>query len=282
MKDLPSREDVLKANIDFHAVLADTYEAEQPHYRPENKALVSAHLASLADSAGSDVLIDFGCGSGFIIDLAVPYFQTIFGVDVTPEMLSKVDLSSGKVKLIKANTESVPLADNIANVITANSFLHHLWDIRPTVAEAYRLLKAGGVFYSEEDPNAYFWEAIKSLGALDERQKNSLSDLLSRELSAVFATHTEIASTKGIDSKTVQMAEYQKMMLGGMRAEEVEAVFYQAGFSKVSIEYYWFLGQAKVIHQSSPKTSQDVESYLRSVLPLSNHLFKYFRVKAWK
>lgn len=280
MEDLSNRDDVLKANIDFHTALADTYSTEQPHFRPENKVLVSKQLARLADLAGSQLLIDFGCGTGFIIDLAVPYFHSIIGVDVTPAMISQVDLSRGKVKLLQANTESIPLDDNIANVTTANGFLHHLYDIRATVAEAYRLLKEGGVFYSEEDPNNYFWEAIKRLDIADE-VKNSHSDILNRELAAVVQTHGKIEAAKGIDAKVVQMAEYQKMIRGGMRAEEVETIFSQTGFSRVSVEYYWFLGQGKVIRESSD-LSQKIESYLRSILPLSRHLFKYFKVEAWK
>jgi ubiquinone/menaquinone biosynthesis C-methylase UbiE len=278
--DSTDRDDVLRANIDFHTALADTYDREQPHCRPENKALVSAHLARLADRAGSQVLIDFGCGTGFVIHLAEPYFKSIIGVDITPAMISKVDVCSGKVKLFQANTESVPLDDNIANVVTANTFLHHLYDIRPTVAEAYRLLKDGGVFYSEEDPNALFWESFKDLSVADE-VKESYSDVVSRELSAILETHSEIEVNKGIDAKVVQMAEYQKMMRGGMHAEEVKAIFYEAGFSKVNIEYYWFLGQAKLMHESID-LSRNVEAYLRSILPLSAHLFKYFKVEAWK
>ena len=280
VKDLTNRDEVLRANIDLHTALADAYDTEQPHYRPENKTLVSAHLARLADRAGSQLLIDFGCGTGFVIHLAIPYFDSIIGVDVTSAMISKVDLSSGKVKLHQANTESVPLEDNIANVITANSFLHHLYDIRPTVAEAYRLLKEGGVFYSEEDPNVLFWESVKDLSVADEVKK-SYSDIVSRELSAILETHSEIEGAKGVDAKVVQMAEYQKMMRGGMHAEEVKAIFYEAGFSKVKIEYYWFLGQAKLMHQSI-NLSHNVESYLRSILPLSAYLFKYFKVEAWK
>lgn len=273
---------VVDANVAFHTALAETYDNEQPHFRPENKAMVSVRLAKLAKLAGNEVLIDFGCGTGFVIGLALPYFQKVIGVDITPAMMSKVDVSSGKVELIETNTESVPLANNTANVITANSFLHHLWDIRPTVAEASRLLKDGGVFYSEEDPNAYFWAALKRIGGFDETGQASYSDILKRELSAVLETHTTIASVRDVDARVVQMAEYQKMMRGGMNTKEVETIFYQAGFSRVNIEYYWFLGQAKIMHESSPEMAKAIEAYLHSVLPLSKQLFKYFRVEAWK
>ncbi|MCD6578927.1 class I SAM-dependent methyltransferase [bacterium] len=280
MKELETKDKVLRANIDLHSVLANTYDTEQPHYRPENRALVSAKLAELADSAGNDLLIDFGCGTGFVIQLAVPHFNFISGVDITPAMLSMIDKSSGKVKLYQANTEAVPLEAKTANVITANSYLHHLYDIRPTIAEAYRLLKDGGVFYSEEDPNFYFWEAIKDPNVIEEA-KNSDSVTLKREISAILEVHKKIGEKKGMDPNIVKMAEYQKIMVGGMRAEELYKIFYQTGFSKVNIEYYWFLGQAKIMHQSAD-LSHKIQSYLHSILPLSKHLFKYFKIEAWK
>lgn len=280
MNDPPKKDDVLQANIDFHTVLADTYNTEQPHFREENKVLVSNQLARLAGLAGSELLIDLGCGTGFIIELAEPYYHSIIGIDITPAMISQVDLSSRKVNILQANTESIPLNDNIANVITANSFLHHLYNIRPTAAEAYRLLKAGGVFYSEEDPNSYFWDSIKGLEVVDKEKKN-YSEMVDRERTAVLESHGKIEAAKRISARVVQMAEYQKMIRGGMCAEEMEKMFYQTGFSKVGIEYYWFLGQGKVMSQS-PNMSQKIESYLRSILPISRQLFKYFKIEAWK
>ena len=282
MKDSPKKDDVLKAKIDLHTVLASTYETDQPHYLPENKASVSARLACCASTSGNNVLIDLGCGTGFIINLALPLYNVIFGADITPAMLSKVDVSSEKVTLLQTSTENIPLNDNIANTITANSFLHHLYDIRPTIAEAYRLLKNGGVFCSEEDPNAYFWESMKSLSECSGGVKHSYSDILSRELSSTLKVDKEIETLKGVDAQVVQIAEYQKMIKGGMRSEKIEAIFKEIGFSKVNVEYYWFLGQAKITHQFSSKVSENIESYLRLVLPLSKHLFKYFRVEAWK
>ena len=215
-----SRKTVAQANMQVHKILANTYDEEQPHYRSENKVAVTSRLARLATEAGDQTLVDFGCGTGFIIQLAVPYFYTIYGVDITRDMLQKIDLSSEKVKLLEANTESVPLISDTANVITANSFLHHLYNIQPTIAEAYRLLKPGGVFYSEEYPNAFFWESLiitRSNGV----SRNCFGDV-QRELSATLETHMIFESTLGLDARIVQLAENPNMILGGMRVNDLE------------------------------------------------------------
>jgi ubiquinone/menaquinone biosynthesis C-methylase UbiE len=190
-------------------------------------------------------------------------------------MLSKVDTSSGKVKLFETNTERVPLDSGIADVVTANSFLHHLYDIRPTLSEAFRVLRKGGVFYSEEDPNFHFWQALKDLPA-------SGSSMLQREIEAVQKTDEMVEGTKGVDVETVRVAEYQKMVLGGIQPEKLRDLFQEIGFTSVNIQHYWFLGEGVVLHGKSSSAVQIIGDYLRSVLPLSSHLFKYLRVEAYK
>jgi len=267
--------DVLEANIVLHSALADTYDHDQPHYRPENKALVSRRLAHYAERIGNRVLVDLGCGTGFVIQLAIPKYELICGVDVTPAMVSRVDTSSGKVRILRANTEQIPLGSSVADVVTANSFLHHLYDVRPTLVEAYRILKKGGVFFSEEDPNFDFWKALKELRAGD-------SAILQREIEAVQKTEEFVEKAKGVCGDTVKMAEYQKMVLGGMRTDRLRDLFQDVGFSSVNIQHYWFLGQGPVLHGQSADAVQIIDDYLRSVLPLSSHLFKYIRVEAYK
>lgn len=197
-------------------------------------------------------------------------------------MLAKIERGAAPMGLLRADTEAIPLRSSVANVVTANSFLHHLYDVRPTLTEAYRLLRAGGVFYSEEDPNAFFWQAITSLRDVGYERRRALSDILTRELGAVLHADGTIEASKGVSAEVVQLAEYQKMKRGGMQPDELEALLREVGFSRVSIEYYWFLGQGKVMHDQSMAAADEVERYLRSALPLSRHLFKYLRVEAWK
>ena len=270
------KQSVMEANITFHTASASTYEIEQPHYLPENKEQVSQRLFKLAETAGNEVLVDFGCGAGFVLHLALPLFQNLYGIDITPAMLAMVDLSSGRIQLHEASTESVPLQDQIANVVTANSYLHHLYEIEPTIREAYRLLKPGGVFYSEEDPNADYWDALKKLEG-----SSPFSDIVKRELGAVRDTHTMIEAEKGIDQEVVRKAEYQKMVLGGMRETDLRSMLQGAGFSKIDIQYYWYMGQGIVMHQMNLNAS-DIDRYLQAVLPFSKHLYKYLRILAWK
>jgi ubiquinone/menaquinone biosynthesis C-methylase UbiE len=278
MENVTLRETVLDANITFHTSLSKTYN-EQPHYRPENRNRLTKRIKELAGICGNNTCIDLGCGTGFMIDLALPFFSRIYGIDITPAMMSQVDRSSGKVQLIEANTESVPLKECIANMITSNSFLHHLWDIKPTIHEAYRLLRSGGVFFSEEDPNILFWQGFKNLGG--DILSDTSSDYITGEMASVMETHNSLGEKMDMDPDTIKLAEYQKMVKGGMDASKIKTTFHEAGFTDVTVEYYWFLGQGKVTQKSAVEAKQ-IESYLKAIMPLSRGLFKYLRVIAWK
>jgi ubiquinone/menaquinone biosynthesis C-methylase UbiE len=280
MKNEYSADEVLEANLKLYELTAKDYDADQPHFSPENKELFSNKLKTLSETAGNSVLVDLGCGTGFVTELSVPYFEKIYGVDISPDMLALVKTDSGKITLIPAATYEVPLDNGISDVVTANSFLHHLFDYELTLREAFRLLKDGGVFYSEEDPNRLFWDRMKELNP----DSHEYSDIVKREIENVKLEEFEMSQFK--DDKemfeTVAKSEYQKMVKGGMSMSLLNDLLLEIGFSKVKVEPYWYLGQGFVMHNISFEAAKTIEDYLLKARPLSDNLFKYFRIEAWK
>src|SRR5947209_20567697 len=96
-----TRDDVIAANIEVHTRMASTYQSNEPHFPPENRATVRRLLETLAARAGGGRLLHVGCGTGFVIDLARDLFPRLDGVDLTPAMLEPVDCRLGHV-LVKA------------------------------------------------------------------------------------------------------------------------------------------------------------------------------------
>src|SRR5688572_19404058 len=99
------RSEVIRANIDVHSRMADSYNTAEPHFRPENQAKVRKLLEDLRRRSGNNRLLDLGCGTGFILGLAKDLFEELHGVDVTQAMLDKVDRSSGNIHLHNAPAE---------------------------------------------------------------------------------------------------------------------------------------------------------------------------------
>ena len=61
-------------------------------------------------------------------------------------------------------------------------------------------------------------------------------------------------------------------------ADEMAETARSIGFTNISYEYDWYLGQASVMHGQSLDASNIVEAYLRMALPSTRALFKYIRL----
>jgi ubiquinone/menaquinone biosynthesis C-methylase UbiE len=278
-------EEVIKANIAVHSKLASFYEKTEPHFRAENVAIVDARVRAVVEQTRGTNLLDLGCGTGFMINIAKHHVKRVVGVDVTRAMLDRVDTSGpAKIELHEHDTGSFPAEEGGFDVVTAYSFLHHLYDIEPTLRTASRALKKGGIFYGDLDPNYYFWEAISKLD-----EKGTYDPIVRREIDAVVHIDETLNREYGLDKDVVNDAEYGKSVAGGFKEEQVRDTLLKVGFSSVTFRYYWFLGQAFLVNDESvPQREQRLanaertDSVLQRVLPLSRALYKYVGFVATK
>lgn len=272
-----SYEAVVVANQQLHSALAHAYNVSEPHFRSENVAYVEDQLRTIFSATQAKRMLDLGCGTGFLIDIAKKYVPEIDGVDVTEAMIKRVDCTGpAKIRLHLADTGRFPVEEGAYDVVTAYSFLHHLYDIVPTLSTAARALRPGGKFYADLEPNYYFWQAVKSLapgGAYD--------PILTREVASVTEKDEEIQQRFHVEKEIFNNAEYNKNITGGFREETLTESLHAAGFEDVKISYYWFLGQASVINDTNGAPEQRVwmagsfADILRRGLPLTRNLFKY-------
>jgi len=192
-------------------------------------------------------------------------------------MLDKVDLSGDSIiQLINSDTGTVNLPENQYDIVTAYTFLDHLYDMTPTLTNAYKSLRKGGVFYADLSPNFYFWESIKSLN-----NNKSYNQIIQREINAVWKKDEEIEHEFGVKKEVFTAAEYQKHIKGGLHEEELRKLLLSIGFSKIDFIYHWFIGQAQLINDETVEKEKRMEQadtmhkYLTMALPLSRNLFKY-------
>lgn len=272
-------EQVLAANVTLHSRLAGEYNATEPHFRPENVSRVRERLRAACARTGGEVrrMLDLGCGTGFMIGVAKEFIPEIDGVDATAPMLAAVDRGGGaQIRLFQGDTGSYPYEEGRYDVATAYSFLHHLYDIRPTLAGAHRALRPGGVFYADLDPNYHFWAAVKDLDP-----KAAHDPIVQREIAAVTTKDEDIERQFGVSKAVFNQAEYQKAVAGGFREEDLRRDLSAAGFTDIVISYYWFLGQGAVVHRTdrdagtAAAEAVAVEELLTRALPISRTLFKY-------
>jgi SAM-dependent methyltransferase len=292
-------ERVVRANVEVHTRLAAVYEATEPHFRPENVANVETRLlgvlnrAGIGGAAGGPArglaerpgrLLDLGCGTGFMIRIAKPHVREIHGVDVTAAMLEKVDQSGPAIiKLFEQDSGTFQPEPATYDVVTAYSFLHHLYDVVPTFRTAATALRPGGIFYADLEPNYYFWQAIHELDP-----QASYDPIVAREIDQVVSKDAEMQREWGIDPQVFFEAEYGKSTSRGFRAAELESQLLTAGFSRVEIFFQWFLGQASLINDDQYERearlghARAMDLILQRVLPLSRPLYKYLGFYATK
>lgn len=266
--------DIIAANIQVHTRMAGDYNSNEPHYRPENRTKVRARIEAM-QRHGRGRLLDLGCGTGFMIDIAKDLFDRIDGVDVTQAMLDRVDLSGGNITLHNCTAERLPFADATFDVATAYAFLHHLEDYSKVLAETCRVLKPGGGFYIDLEPNKLFWEAMVGLEQLGPGA--DYSDIVRKEIDSVLHTDERVLEEFGIGKEVFNQAEYTKSILGGIDPRAFHEHSVAAGFSSCETSFEWFLGQGAVLHGQSAAAADTVEAYLRRILPLSAKCFKYLR-----
>ena len=273
-----TRDATLRANIQVHAYLANAGEYQKsPHFRPENQDKIRSILLRLTTDLrkrpGSKV-IDFGCGTGFLIDLMHDLFTEVHGVDITQDMMNHVNLREGKVRLHECQAERTPFPDGYFDFATAYSFMDHLFDYRDFLREACRVLKPGGIFYSDLNPNRAFIQAIEQVALTPEPGR---SGIVEREIQGALHNGAYYEQNFGLDADLLEAAEPIKSNDMGFDAAEVLAAARALGFSNCRVEHEWFLGQGKVMHEQSMPDAATVDNYLLSVLPVSARLYKYLR-----
>lgn len=280
----PLNQKVIEANIAVHAKLAAHYQTCEPHFRPENVAKVECRLAALARETCAESLLDLGCGTGFIINIAKKYVRRITGVDVTQPMLDRVDRSgSASIELVNHDTGTYSAAPGAFQLVTAYSFLHHLCEPAATFRTASRALAPGGKFYADLDPNYYFWESIYRL-----ERGGDYHPLVRREIEAVTFKDEEIEAKFGVSREVFNHAEFGKDIAGGFKEETLRQQLLEAGFVGVEFHYHWFLGEGFLINSDAASREElfqqaaVVNDALQRALPVSRNIFKYLGFVATK
>ena len=275
---------VIEANIAVHSRLAAHYQECEPHFRPENVAKVEERVAALVRETRAECLLDLGCGTGFMINIAKRHVRRIVGVDVTPAMLERVDRSGpASIDLANHDTGTYPVEPGAFQLVTAYSFLHHLADLAPTFRTASRALVPGGKFYADLEPNFYFWQDIYKL-----ERGGEYHPLVKREIEAVTYKDEEIEAKFGVSREVFNHAEFGKDLAGGFKEETLRAKLHESGFRHVEFRYHWFLGEGFLINSGAATRAElfgqaeIIHEALQRALPVSRNLFKYLGFVATK
>ncbi len=112
---------------------------------------------------------------------------------------------------------------------------------------------------------------------LDKSSGKNYSDIVKKEIKSVLYVAEEVEKNWKINKDIFRKAEYIKEYMGGIEPSQFERETNQIGFRQCNTRFEWFLGQGTILHGQSLEASETVDAYLRDVLPLSQHLYKYLQ-----
>lgn len=99
---------------------------------------------------GLDTL-DLGCGGGFMSEALASRGARVIGIDpwITVLGVARVHSQTSKldIQYVGSAGESLPLNDNCMDRVVCVDTLEHVLDLKKVLAEIYRVLRPGGIFF---------------------------------------------------------------------------------------------------------------------------------------
>ncbi len=173
-------------------------------------------------STGGTVVLNIGAGTGNLIEKSEAVFGFTVGLDISGNMLKQARRYSQR--LVQADALRIPLKDHSCDVVFCVAVLHHIYDLKGFFDSVYRVLKPGGVFYSDYDPNRKFYQLIAGIPLM-----RAGLDLYKRVSDfAIFKKGGPAGMREAHD-----LAEYHEEFFQGLDPEEVAEIAKAAGFSDV-------------------------------------------------
>ncbi len=217
----------IKANRAYHDYVAKKYESD-PRVRlgvmHPNCGKRLEWLKVRYNLHGNNFLtLNLGAGTGNLIRKSQGLFGYTVGLDISLNMLKRAKRYTHR--LIQANALQLPLKSESMNLVFCIAVLHHIYDLEGFFGSVYRVLKPGGIFYSDYDLNRRFCSSIAKSYFL-----RSLLSLFKKISNMFIFEKGDYDKLKEI----YDLAEYHEECRHGLDPQEVADIAQKIGFSKVN------------------------------------------------
>ena len=249
----PTEEQVRRANrAVYNAKNCASYNSNRSIFTPRQRTRVSGILREIRDTTAGERFLDVGCGTGHLLLLARSIFPRVYGVDLAERLLAAVREREGIDTLLAGHAHCLPLPDQHFDGVGMYALLHHIQDPVPVLAEAFRVLRPGGVLYTDHDPNYYFGRFYHLWYRFQHR------------------------GSHGFGSAEEDVAEYHNVYTGGLDPEHLRRKLRGIGFRDVRVTYRQSTNEGCVGFQ---RLAMNVLRNTARVLPLLS-LHTHFLIRA--
>ena len=213
--------EVTQANKKFYDAVAKDYEAIDGRRSIEVLCWLTNKISKVSKCTQRNTILDIGCGAGFVLKCSDGIFKKKYGIDISRNILQDINLTDGIV--VCGDSYSLPFKDNSMDVVVAFAALHHFYNITPVLSEVFRVLKSGGIFYSDHDMDKNF---VKRFGVLLKLYR------------AVFNMGDKYVNvSKKITKKLYSLSEIHS---DGIESDKALLDLRGMGFKDISVCYHWF------------------------------------------
>jgi len=137
-----------------YSMFKDSYDKLEGYVAEADLGLGCGLPTEFANIKKGDIVVDLGAGAGndvFVARAITGEAGKVIGIDMTQEMIDKANENKSKlgydnVEFKFGEIESMPLEDNLADVVVSNCVLNLVPDKDKAFEEIYRILKPGAHF----------------------------------------------------------------------------------------------------------------------------------------
>lgn len=214
-------EKVIKANKDFYNIIGSYYESIDGRRSERLKNYIRDRLKEISSETDGDALLDLGCGNGLITLIGKQYFKKRYALDVSSEVMKTID-DLNVVKIV-ADFNSIPLEDESISAVATFAVLHHCYSYERIIGEIYRVLKKGGIYYSDHDMDFSFFNRFKILMKI----YRSLND----------ASRRYMEFSKALSKDLYHLTEFHSE---GISTDHIVELLRMSAFKKITVNYHWY------------------------------------------
>ena len=212
---------VKRANREFYDIVGPSYECIDGRRSERLINYVSRQIESISGNTGADSVLDLGCGSGFIARIAKDYFKRRYALDISFKIIRAID--DGNLRKITADYDSLPIRSSTLNCVVTFATLHHCYSYEKMFPEIYRVLRSGGIYYSDHDMDSLFFRRFKPLLRIYRRMHDAKAKYMS--------------TFDRLSGEIYDCAEFHQE---GIPSEMVVDLLEAVGFKHIKLEYHWF------------------------------------------
>lgn len=91
-------------------------------------------------------MLDVGCAFGYLLKRAAPYFDEVYGVDVSPFAIRQArrHVPQARLAVVNLDCDALPFPDDFFDCITALDVLEHTSSLSASLVKLSEKLKPGG------------------------------------------------------------------------------------------------------------------------------------------